>query len=320
LGFTLVELLVVIGIIALLLSILIPTLGGVRKNAQAIKCAAALREINTALHLYARDYDGYYPVAKFTLTSGQNYEVNDVRYTGTENKENPYWTDFLARYATNNKRTPNDSDTGEPTDLGNSIFWGCPNFEGYVDIPSRLQTGYGMTIYPTHRPDYPGSVTSSGGPFGPPTSSTPAQPTPSNERNFIEFWSPGKQASSGAVGSISSGNTQYYAGAFIKQSVFKKQGSLRGIVGDSRFWAMQSDRLTTTSIPAMPLFNNAWPSMAGLTYVDLYRHGRYPPPGTGFFQKTGGKVGFNMLFGDGHVSTSNDPSDAYRWIRMKFPG
>jgi len=62
-GFTLVELLVVIGIIAVLVAILLPTLTGARQTAQKIQCAANLRGIGQALHNYAADNGGVLPTA-----------------------------------------------------------------------------------------------------------------------------------------------------------------------------------------------------------------------------------------------------------------
>jgi prepilin-type N-terminal cleavage/methylation domain-containing protein/prepilin-type processing-associated H-X9-DG protein len=68
-GFTLVELLVVIGVIALLLSLLLPALSKAKEAANAVACAANMRSIGQAMQMYAQEHKDYIPGSP--VTSGK---------------------------------------------------------------------------------------------------------------------------------------------------------------------------------------------------------------------------------------------------------
>ena len=75
-AFTLVELLVVIGIIALLVAMLLPALNKAREASIAATCLSNLRQINTAFILFANENKGFLPQIGSAGTGSESFTIN----------------------------------------------------------------------------------------------------------------------------------------------------------------------------------------------------------------------------------------------------
>ena len=144
-GFTLVELLVVIGIIAILIALLLPSLNGARRQARAVRCLSNLRSVGNGFYMYSSQYKGMWPVAVHDL-SATHIPINNERR----------WSDLLAEFVSGN--TTMERETDIATIRRNSVLWGCPEWS-YTDefedtYAQTVRNGYGMNYYPSYFDDF----------------------------------------------------------------------------------------------------------------------------------------------------------------------
>ena len=154
-GFTLVELLVVIGIISVLIAILLPSLNAARRQADRIKCLSNMRSLGQGYLMYANDNKGGFPVA---------YWKDDT------SKIDKRWHDFIGRYVVGKvgvriggqmvmgDLNPSGKMLGSERQLwspeimdGNNALWGCPTWRRATLATSaanqKYHVGYAQSSY-----------------------------------------------------------------------------------------------------------------------------------------------------------------------------
>jgi prepilin-type N-terminal cleavage/methylation domain-containing protein/prepilin-type processing-associated H-X9-DG protein len=133
-GFTLVELLVVIGIIALLMSILLPALNKARQQAYQVKCANNMRQVFFAVRMYTDANKGGYPIPPRVENTDASKGSDRIAYfmIGGANNQGSGVVDYdqgvLWPYLAANKKSreqvfncPQDSDAYRPIRRGNLL-------------------------------------------------------------------------------------------------------------------------------------------------------------------------------------------------------
>jgi prepilin-type N-terminal cleavage/methylation domain-containing protein len=123
-GFSLVELLVVIGIIAVLVAILLPALGRARAQAQSVACSSNQRQVAIAILMYANDNKGVLPPYGCMLNNPSNELGGN------------YWWQLTAKYISktgsqpgvNMLRCPSERDANRAATYG--VNYGYTNVGG----------------------------------------------------------------------------------------------------------------------------------------------------------------------------------------------
>ena len=164
-AFTLVELLVVIGIIAVLVGILMPALSAARRQSLSVKCLASLREIGNGFQMYADTYKGFWPCAVHDwgcITPAPTATFSYPQPAGTPWLPLPSgrqlrWQDRILPFISNIKDVDDYKEivTKVPNDAlrSSSVLWGCPAYRSQDvyevgnPVDDQVRNGYSMNVY-----------------------------------------------------------------------------------------------------------------------------------------------------------------------------
>ena len=278
-GFTLVELLVVIGIIALLIAILLPVLSSARRSANTVKCLSNLRQIGTAMQMYAGDFKGAIPVVR------QDYPDPDITTMAITRY---YWWDQITPYLARLNKNTVDQTNQEMAEARQSVIWGCTEWVARMDVSFATEAfypGYAMNLNPYYTP----------------------QSSTFDKTLAASRWYPyyvGRYYKLGAVTSASDRMMVADAFLWILDARPSSGTGVASLPGQPVDWKNNYAGMT---------------GQAGQMDYDLYRHvGKLPPAPGGFYDKSG-KVACNAVFFDGHAATISGVEEAYKAIFIKAP-
>ena len=286
-AFTLVELLVVIGIIALLISVLLPALNSARKQADRVKCLSGMRQLGNAYFLYANENKGMWPVARHTWN---HTGPSPVGWLSRDKR----WHDYIGKFVVGDKVGKQEinfdgtqSSAYQPQiwspeiRFGNNVLWGCPQWQRYtkvgasVTLGSIYHPGYAMNPYPFAPNDLNAAGTGVDGQKDVSVSGMPI----TNQGFFRQ--SQWKRAAERCL---------------IAESVHGNLNLWSGVVT----WPYQPD--TSTPFPDRP--------DGGSFALDFDRHGKRP------MGNRPNDPSMNMLFCDGHADTVS-AREGWRAIRFR---